>query len=121
MQVIDFFEGPLGLITPEDSCTTINATGMRIKTGVSRLDLKNIPIVMVGMDALNDNMRELRNDYFGIEQIMTRGLCLSEHHGTATKQDMAASVEVSAIFCLSGLPSDLTASICAHGTFCFLS
>lgn len=110
----------MGLITSEDSGTTINATGRRIKTGVTRQDLKNIPILMVGMEALNDNMRELRNDHFGSKQIMTRGLCLSEHHGTVAKQDMTDSVEVSAILCLSGLPSDLVSSILAHGTFCFM-
>jgi hypothetical protein len=87
-----------------------------MKNGVTRQDLKNIPIMMVGMEALNENMREIRNDHLGSHQITTRGLCLSEHDTVAT-QDVAGSVAVTAILCLSGLPSDLTASILAHGMF----
>ena len=71
---------------------------------------------MVELEALNENMREIRNDHLGSNQIMTRGLCLSEHD-TVAKQDVAGSVEVTAILCLNGLPSDLTASILAHGMF----
>lgn len=72
------------------------------------------------MEALNDNMKEHQNDHFGSNQIMTRGLCLSEQE-TVAKQNRDDSVQgcigVTAILCLSGLPSDLTASILAHGTF----
>lgn len=118
MQVIDFFEGPLGLITPEDSCiSTTNKEGKRIKGGVTRQDLKNIPIMMVGLEALNDNMKELRHYHFGSNQIMTRGLCLSEHDNVARLDSVGGGVGVTVILCLSGLPSDLTASILAHGTF----
>ena len=119
MQVIDFFEGPLGLITPEDSCiSTTNKEGRRIKGGVTRQDLKNIPIMMVGLEALNDNMKELRNYHFGSNHILTRGLCLSEHDNVAHLDCVGGGgVGVTAILCLSGLPSDLTASILAHGTF----
>ena len=88
---------------------------------MTRQDLKDIPVMMVGMEALNDNMKELQNEHFGSNQIMTRGLCLSEHDAAAKKQlvneNAGGCVGVTAILCLSGLPSDLTASILAHGTF----
>ena len=107
----------MGLITSEESC---NKGGRRIKVGVTRQDLKDIPVMMVGMDALNDNMKEIRNDHFGSNQIMTRGLCLSEHN-IVTKpnkdENIGGCVGVTAILCLSGLPADLTASILAHGMF----
>ena len=120
-KVIDFFEGPLGLITSEESLFPGLEPGvpyagpcgkLRTKTGVTRQDLKNIPIVVVGMEALNDNMRQQGGSgsgHYKSSQIMTRGLCLSEScggdHGIAG---------VTAILCLSGLPADLTASILAH-------
>ena len=81
------------------------------------------------MEALNDNMKRHSNGtgHLGSNQIMTRGLCLSEldtslahyhqhglgggHHGGYCER----SIGVTAILCLSGLPSDLTASILAHG------
>lgn len=114
MQVIDFFEGPLGLLTSEDSYTI---EGRRIKGGVTRQDLKTIPIMMVGMEALNDNMRVLQSDHFGSNQIMTRGMCLSEHDTNKDDDDQEQVLTgvVTAILCLVGLPSDLTASILAHG------
>lgn len=128
MQVIDFFEGPLGLILPEDSYCTTSAG---IKCGVTRQDLKSIPVMMVGMEALNDNMKELRNGHFGSNQILTRGMCLSEHDTTKSARNLQQEKDddnqevltvgvVTAILCLIGLPSDLTASILAHGTSCFL-
>ena len=107
----------MGLITSEESC---NKGGRRIKVGVTRQDLKDIPVMMVGMEALNGNMKGVRNDHFGSHQIMTRGLCLSEHNIIVTKankdENVGGCVGVTAILCLSGLPADLTASILAHGT-----
>mmetsp|Transcript_23772 Transcript_23772/g.33962 ORF Transcript_23772/g.33962 Transcript_23772/m.33962 type:complete len:444 (+) Transcript_23772:227-1558(+) len=98
-QVLNFFEGPLGLITDEDSIT-----------GVSRQSLKSIPVMLVGLNALNDNMKKHSEGvHYKSSQIMTRGLCLSEFCGHTTE-----SLGVTAILCLSGLPSDLTASILAH-------
>lgn len=113
-KVINFFEGPLGLITSEDS-TGNNGP----KTGVTRQDLKSIPTIVVGMEALNDNMKQtsvsssgatIEQPHFGSSQIMTRGLCLSEHYTDKGPE----SIGVTAVLCLSGLPSDLTASILAH-------
>jgi len=108
-KVIDFFEGPLGLITSEDSLNGASGVlGYRDpKRGVTRRDLKNIPIMVVGHEALNDNMKQ--NAHFGSNQIMTRGICLSEHCAGDHN-----SIGVTAILCLSGLPADLTASILAH-------
>jgi len=98
-RVLNFFEGPLGLITDEDSIS-----------GVSRQSLKSIPVILVGLNALNDNMKKHPEGvHHKSSQIMTRGLCLSEFCGHTTE-----SVAVTAILCLSGLPADLTASILAH-------
>lgn len=98
-KVVNFFEGPLGLITDVDSCN-----------GVSRKTLLDIPILLVGSEALNDNLREYsRGVHYGSSQIMTRGLCLSEHSTICE-----GSIGVTAVMCLSGLPADLTASILAH-------
>ena len=108
-KVIDFFEGPLGLITSE---ATLHNKPF---AGVTRRDLKNIPIMVVGMEALNDNTRTSGSSHFGSHQIMTRGLCLSEHHASSSREKGCGSVGVTAILILSGLPSDLTASILAHG------
>ena len=106
--------------------------------------MKEIPILIVGHNALNDQMRN--TGHGGSSQIMTRGLCLSEHQrgfnfmlpqmrfdhkqntfqpsdrtsqGYTYFQIPDASVSnpnnsVTAILCLSGLPRDLTASILAH-------
>jgi len=114
-KVIDFFEGPLGLITSEDSLNGASGVlGYRDpKRGVTRRDLKNIPIMVVGHEALNDNMKQ--NAHFGSNQIMTRGICLSEHCAGDHN-----SIGVTAILCLSGLPADLTASILAHGMWWLL-
>ncbi|KAL7531431.1 hypothetical protein ACHAXR_004038 [Thalassiosira sp. AJA248-18] len=138
-KVIDFFEGPLGLITSEDSMvndyndgdnynsssnnnsnsSNYNTPAIKTTVGVTRRDLKNIPIMVVGLEALNDNMRRSENgtSHFGSSQIMTRGLCLSEHTGSAGGVGLGGcgdGIGVTAILCLSGLPSDLTASILAH-------
>ena len=116
-KVIDFFEGPLGLITSEESTTYHSyetaSSNRRIRTGVTRRDLKNIPIMVTGMEALNENQnsRGSTSSHFGSSQIMTRGLCLSEHNGRGG----CDGIGVTAILCLSGLPADLTASILAHG------
>ena len=47
------------------------------------------------------------------EQVITRGLCLSESSGRDSGG--VGVVDVTAILCLSGLPGDLTGSILAHG------
>ena len=117
-RVIDFFDG-LGLITPSDEGGYGGGGG--VKTGVTRRDLKSIPILIVGMEALNDNMKR-HSSHFGSSQIMTRGLCLSERTGSGSGAGghggCSDGIGVTAILCLSGLPSDLTASILAHGKFC---
>jgi len=109
--------------------------------------MEQIPILIVGHDALNDQMRN--TDHGGSSQIMTRGLCLSEHqrginfmlpsmrfdrkqasflpsdaeakgHTYFQIPDSSTSnpnARVTAILCLTGLPADLTASILAH-EFC---
>jgi hypothetical protein len=58
-KVIDFFE---------------NKLNMPIWT-----DLRKVPILVVGYDALNDHMTSTGNVHGGASQIMTRGLCLTEH------------------------------------------
>ncbi len=98
-KVIDFFEGPLGLISSTETVS-----------GVSRQNLMSFPIMVVGLDALNDNLKEHSEGvHYGSSQIMTRGLCLSEHSPVSDE-----SIGVTAVLCLSGLPADLTASILAH-------
>ena len=46
--------------------------------GVTRRDMENIPVVVVGMEALNDNVKRHGSGHMGTSQMMTRGLCLSE-------------------------------------------
>jgi len=41
--------------------------------------MREVPILMVGYDALNDEMKRSRNVHGNSSQIMTRGLCLTEH------------------------------------------
>ena len=41
--------------------------------------MKDIPVLIVGHNALNDQMRNDTGRHGGSSQIMTRGLCLSEH------------------------------------------
>ena len=108
--------------------------------------MRDTPVLVVGFDALNDQLQSAGGAHSGSSQIMTRGLCLSEHQSGRRipvqrmhyDQDSgrfcADGVEemgftqfqvpdpsktnpnssVTAILCLSGLPSDLTASILAH-------
>lgn len=97
-RVLDFFEF-LGLITTAETVS-----------GVSRQSMSSIPILIVGHDALNDNLKVYSDGvHYGSAQIMTRGLCLSEHSSTN-----AGSLGITAVMCLSGLPADLTASVLAH-------
>ena len=42
-------------------------------------DFREIPILVVGYNALNDQMKNTANVHGGATQIMTRGLCLTEH------------------------------------------
>jgi len=120
-KVIDFFEGPLGLITSEESVNSSSNSSSSV--GVTRQDLKRIPVLVVGMEALNDNTQKNGSKHYGSHQIMTRGLCLSEHNTTKSSSKSGqrrssigknGGVGVTAILILSGLPSDLTASILAH-------
>jgi hypothetical protein len=104
----------------------------------------DIPILIVPHDALNSQLQN--SNHQGSSQIMTRGLCLSEHqigmnlmlpslrfdkHQRSFLPSDAKSkghtyfqipdsnianpqTNVTAILCLTGLPSDLAASILAH-------
>lgn len=112
--------------------------------------MRDIPVLVVGHETLNEQMKDEDDNYIsshgrgmaGSGQIMTRGLCLSEHQAgrrlplnsfrfdpqnrsfsqkdsvtffripDASKTNPDSSV--TAILCLSGLPADLTASILAH-------
>jgi len=97
-KVIDFFEY-LGLVSSTETVS-----------GVSRRSMSSIPILIVGYEALNDNLKAHSiGVHYGSSQIMTRGLCLSEHHA-----DSEESLGVTAVLCLSSLPADLTSSILAH-------
>ncbi len=42
-------------------------------------DFREVPILVVGYHALNDQMNTTHNIHGGASQIMTRGLCLTEH------------------------------------------
>lgn len=42
-------------------------------------DMREIPILIVGYNSLNDQMNNTSNVHGGSSQIMTRGLCLTEH------------------------------------------
>ncbi len=101
----------MGLITPEDSRY---ASG-----GVTRRVLMNIPILLVGMDAMNENVKHRPSGEYDPSGAVTRGMCLSERirprgsGGGGGGKDF--DVTVTAILCLCGLPADLTASILAHG------
>jgi Protein of unknown function (DUF3633)./LIM domain. len=46
--------------------------------------MKDIPVLIVGYDALNQQ-EEMQNYHQGSSQIMTRGLCLSEHQRNLTR------------------------------------
>ena len=115
----------MGLITPEDS-----GSG---SSGVARRELMDIPILLVGMEAMNENVKHRPSGAHDPSGTVTRGMCLSERilprglgGGSGGK-----GFGVTAILCLSGLPADLTASILAHGkvlhgmnptkTFCHLT
>jgi len=107
-------------------------------------DMRETPVLVVGHDALNDQLQD--SAHSGSSQIMTRGLCLSEHqsgrrfamHRMRFNKDNRSfqpadpeskgftffqvpdgskvnpDASVTAILCLSGLPSDLTASVLVH-------
>lgn len=124
-RVLDFFEG-LGLF--EADCKVGEGSGAPTARGVTRGDMQRIPILIVGTDALDDGMRRVsaseggrhHHHHYGSDQIMTRGLCLSErcvagggiYDGKGSRE---VEVGVTAVLCLGGLPADLTASILAHG------
>eukprot|EP00594_Rhizosolenia_setigera_P012747 CAMPEP_0178971144 /NCGR_PEP_ID=MMETSP0789-20121207/20073_1 /TAXON_ID=3005 /ORGANISM="Rhizosolenia setigera, Strain CCMP 1694" /LENGTH=804 /DNA_ID=CAMNT_0020658005 /DNA_START=49 /DNA_END=2463 /DNA_ORIENTATION=+ len=105
--------------------------------------LRDIPVLIVGFETLNESSRQ-QAAHSGTAQIMTRGLCLSEHQPgkkielakmrfdkhkknfenvesrgftyfqVPETSDSNPNSKVTAILCLSGLPSDLTASVLAH-------
>ena len=77
----------------------------------------NIPILLVGMEAMNENVKHRPSGAHDPSCAATRGMCLSERirprglgGGGGGK-----GFGVTAILCLSGLPADLTASILARG------
>ena len=80
--------------------------------GVTRQDLLKIPIHVVGVETLNNNRRSNMQHSSGSNPAVTRGLCLSETKG---RHGVSSRIEVTAILCIVGLPSDLTTSILAHG------
>ena len=86
------------MITSEDSgYNNIGTVGRGCGSGnggVTLQDLVKIPILVVGMEALNDKIR------------IGRGHMYSD-----------SGIGVTAILCLSGLPSDLTAINLAHGRY----
>ena len=97
-KVLDFFEY-IGLIETSETVS-----------GVSRHMMSSIPILIVGYEALNDSLKtHSAEGHYGSSQIMTRGICLSEHNSRNP-----GSLGITAVMCLSGLPSDLTASVLAH-------
>jgi len=81
--------------------------------GVTRQDLAKVPILVVGMDALNDNIQSKTHHHSGD---VTPILCPSRRIGRGHVYSDSV-VGVTAILCLSGLPSDLAASNLAHGRF----
>uniref|UniRef100_A0A7S3KXY2 LIM zinc-binding domain-containing protein n=1 Tax=Amphora coffeiformis TaxID=265554 RepID=A0A7S3KXY2_9STRA len=46
--------------------------------------MKDIPIMIVGFEALNDQLQRGQNAHGGSSQIMTRGLCLTDHANCGT-------------------------------------
>ena len=97
-KVLDFFEYN-GLISTVETLS-----------GVSRQSMSSIPILIVGYEALNDSLKaHSHGAHYGSSQIMTRGICLSEHSATS-----ADSLSITAVMCLSGLPADLASSVLAH-------
>ena len=52
-------------------------------------DFREVPVLVVGYNALNDQMTKGNNVHGGASQIMTRGLCLTEHEsGRRFRSDM---------------------------------
>jgi hypothetical protein len=99
----------LGLISPENSR---DGSG-----GVTRRELMNIPILLVGMEAINENVKHRPSCAHDPSGAVTRGMCLSERIRPIDSGGGRGGkgFGVTAILCLSGLPADLTASILAHG------
>ena len=99
----------MGLFTPEDSRSG--------SSGEARRELMDIPILLVGMEAMNENVKHRPSGAHDPSGAATGGMCLSERirpiglgGGGGGK-----GFGVTAILCLSGVPADLAASILAHG------
>mmetsp|Transcript_6327 Transcript_6327/g.13265 ORF Transcript_6327/g.13265 Transcript_6327/m.13265 type:complete len:583 (+) Transcript_6327:269-2017(+) len=105
--------------------------------------MKDIPILIVGHDTLNEQTGGQNGGHGESSQIMTRGLCLSEFNMRRARQISIPRLyfdeqrrsfrgelrpfdfqepplvengraSITAILCLSGLPLELTASVLAH-------
>lgn len=100
----------MGLLTSEDSRGLIGGGD-----GVTRQDLMNIPICMVGTEVMNERVKCGASGAHNHSISVTRGLCFFERTKPITSAAGGRSVGVTAILCLHGLPADLTASILAHG------
>jgi hypothetical protein len=86
--------------------------------------MKEVPILVVGSDVMTEQV--MFGEAAGTTHHhsgMTRGLCLSEQQATNLPASVTEdgkplpaqkSSDLTAILCLTGLPSDLTASVLAH-------
>lgn len=102
----------MGLLTSEDSRGRIGSAD-----GVTRQDLMNIPICVVGTDVMSERVKRGASGAHKHSVSVTRGLCLFERTKPRNSAGVDRGVGVMAILCLHGLPADLMASILAHGEF----
>ncbi len=109
----------MGVITSEDSgCNNIDIMGRGCGSGsgsggMTHQDLAKISIVVVGVEALNENSWS-KSHYHSSN--VTRILCPFGRIGQGHLY-IGGGIGVTAILCLSGLPSDLMACNLAHGKF----
>lgn len=86
--------------------------------------LRNLPILLVGSETLLGQMREQNHIHWSSSHPLTSGLCLTEpsrrenevsrYSSSSSSSNYKHKVDVISILCLTGLPSDLTASVLAH-------
>jgi len=77
--------------------------------------LWDLPILLVGSETLVEQMKEHKHIHGSSSHPMTAGLCLTEQNRHAERYSSSKpKIEVISILCLTGLPSDLTASVLAH-------